>query len=304
MRNNIVAAALACSGLAALTIVPAHAHVVVGDRVFPVTLTLDDPGVADEATLPQFVYQPGPGGQDLYQFQWEYDKTITPSTALIYNQGWDVLHQPGMKAATGFENAVITGKWQSITIPRSETVVSLGVMREFGGNEATQNIGGDATGATAPTLYFGQGWGSLPIGFLRPLAITGELSYSIPDRRLNSNGDNSGQPFFWAGGLSLQYSIPYLQSQVKNIGLPDFFGRLIPLVELDWFSPAAGPAHGLPETLTVAPGVIYMGRAFQVGVEALIPANTAAGPHVGAIVQVHFFFDDLFPNSIGKPIFH
>jgi hypothetical protein len=294
-------AALACAGLLAAH--PALAHVVVGARVFPVTLTFDDPGVGDEATLPQFVYAPGPSGQNEYQFQWEYDKTITATTALIYNQGWDVLHQPGMKTLTGFENAVITGKWQSITIPGSETVASFGVMHEFGGNSATQNIGGDATGATLPTIYAGQGLGALPIGMLRPFALTGELSYRIPDVRLNSAGNNNGQPFYWAGGLSLQYSIPYLQSQVKHFALPGFASRLIPLVELDWFSPAAGPASGYPETLTIAPGVIYMGDTYQVGLEALIPGNKAAGPHVGAILQVHFFFDDMFPDTLGRPLF-
>ena len=41
----------------------------------------------------------------------------------------------------------------------------------------------------------------------------------------------------------------------------------------------------------------------SVGVEALIPANKAAGPHVGFILQVHFFLDDLFPKTIDKPIF-
>lgn len=303
MRNTCPVVTLACAGVAALSITPAQAHVVVGNRVFPVTLTFDDPGVGDEATLPQFVYPPTPGGEERYQFQWEYDKTITPTTAIIYNQGWDILQQQGMKTHTGLENAVLTGKWQAITLPRTETVISLGVMHEFPGSAATQSIGGNETGATLPTFYFGQGLGALPIGLLRPLAITGELSYSIPDHRLNTTGDNGGQPFFWAGGLSLQYSIPYLQSQVKNIGLPDFFGRMIPLVEMDWFSPAGGPAPGFPETLTVAPGVIYMGDTYQVGVEALIPANSAAGHHVGVIMQVHFFFDDIFPNTLGKPLF-
>ncbi len=303
MRNALPAVALACAGVAALNAAPAQAHVVVGNRVFPVTLTFDDPGVGDKSTLPQFVYPPTSDGQTRYQFQWEYDKTITSTTAIIYNQGWDILQQQGMKTHTGLENAILTGKWQAITLPRTESVISLGVMYEFGGSAATQSIGGNETGATLPTFYFGQGLGPLPIGLLRPLAITGELSYSIPDHRLNTTGDNGGQPFFWAGGLSLQYSIPYLQSQVKNIGLPDFFGHMIPLVELDWFSPAAGPAPGLPETLTVAPGVIYLGNTYQVGLEALIPANRAAGSHVGVIFQVHFFFDDMFPNTIGKPIF-
>jgi hypothetical protein len=89
---------------------------------------------------------------------------------------------------------------------------------------------------------------------------------------------------------------------VKDYGLPAFVGRLIPLVELDWSSPAFGPAVANPMKLLVAPGAIYLGETFQVGLEALIPANKAAGERVGVILQVHFFFDDLFPNSLGKPI--
>jgi hypothetical protein len=46
-----------------------------------------------------------------------------------------------------------------------------------------------------------------------------------------------------------------------------------------------------------------MGDTYQVGLEALIPGNKAAGPHAGFIAQVHFFFDDMFPNTLGKPLF-
>lgn len=303
MRYEFGAAALGAACLLPIVTSPAQAHVVAGDRVFPVTLTFDDPGVGDEVTLPQFVYQPGQSGSNQYQFQWEFDKTITPTTALIYNQGWDVLTAAGAKTYRGPENATVTAKWQSLTIPDTETVASLGIIREIGGGYATTNIGGDSTGATSPTVYMGQGFGALPIGLARPLAITGELNYNVPDRRLNAAGDNGGQPYSWTGGLSLQYSMPYLQSNVKHFDIPDFFSRLIPLVELDWFSPAGGPAHGMPETLTVAPGFIYIANTYQVGVEALIPGNSAAGPHVGLIVQVHFFLDDIFPKSIGRPIF-
>lgn len=301
MSRSLRAALLAGAGV--LGMHAAQAHVIVGVRVFPVTLTFDDPGVADEATLPQVVFQPGPAGQNVYQLQWEYDKTITPTTALIYNQGWDVLQQPDMKLRTGLENVFITGKWQAYTAASTESVVSLGVIREFAGGYATQTIGGDTYGATAPTIYFGQGAGLLPAPMLRPFAITGELSYVIADRRLDSAMDNNGSPNFWSGGISIQYSIPYLQSQVKDFGLPDFIGRLIPLVEFTWFSPAEAPAGGLPATLTIAPGAIYMADSYQIGLEALVPGNRATGPHVGGIVQLHFFLDDLFPNSVGKPLF-
>jgi hypothetical protein len=290
------------AALLSLVAAPASAHVVAGARIFPVTLTFDDPGVGDEATFPQLIWQPGAGPSNQYQLQWEFDKTITPTTALIYNHGFDYLQAAGSKNHSGFENVVITGKWQAYTLPEHEFVASLGVIRELSGNVQTQNIGGDQYGSTAPTLYVGKGLGDLPIGAFRALAVTGELSYVIPDRRENLAASNNGSPASLRGGLSVQYSIPYLQAQVKDYGLPAFVGRLIPLVELDWSSPAFAPAFGNPMTLTVAPGVIYLGDTFQIGLEALIPANQAAGQRVGVLMQVHFFFDDLFPKTLGKPI--
>ena len=89
---------------------------------------------------------------------------------------------------------------------------------------------------------------------------------------------------------------------MRHFALPDFVSRLIPFVELDWFTPAAGPAPFYPETITIAPGVIYVGNMYQVGLEALMPGNKASGPHLGAILQVHFFFDDMFPKTPGRPL--
>ena len=40
----------------------------------------------------------------------------------------------------------------------------------------------------------------------------------------------------------------------------------------------------------------------QFGVEAIIPATKASGKNVGIIAQLHFYLDDLFPNSIGRPL--
>lgn len=294
-RAATAALALACAGQ------PAIAHTIAGVRVFPVTLTLDDPGVADEATLPQVVWQRGAGPSSSTQFQWEWDKTITPTTALIYNQGFDWLRAAGSKARTGFENAVVTGKWQAWTNAEHEFVLSLGLQREFPGGAATQGIGGDRFGATAPVLYAGKGLGDLPVGALRPLAVTGELIYVLPDRALNLAGDNSGSPRSWNAGLSVQYSLPYLQSQVIDLGLPDFLAHLIPLVETTWTSPAA-KTIGSPATLQFAVGAIYMAGSYQIGLEALIPGNKAAGTNVGVIGQVHVFLDDLLPNSLGRPL--
>ena len=316
---GLTAAALLCGSAAA------SAHVVAGARVFTVTLTIDDPGVAEEVYLPAFTYlrngaEGGSGPSHDYDFGFEYDKTITPHTALIFNDGYDVQQTNGAKTQAGFENLFITGKWQAFTNAEHEFVASLGIIREFGGT-GTSHTGGDRYGSTAPTGYFGKGLGDLRIGLARPLAITGELSYIIADRELKQTGPsaqapstnsapftsgiaaqfNNGNNNSWSGGLTLQYSIPYLQSQVKDVGLRGILSDLIPVVEVDWTSPASSPSSQ-GTTWTVAPGAIYLTEWGEVGVEALIPLNRATGTTMGAVALVHLFLDDLLPNSLGKPL--
>ena len=324
MKHAFKAASLACAGLL-LHAAPAAAHAVAGARVFPVTLTLDDPGVADEASLPTVTYQRsgadgGTGATHEYDLGVEFDKTITEDFGFAVNDGWDIFQTAGSRTQTGFENLFVTAKYQVYVNADHEFIASVGVIREFG-RSGTQHTGADQYGSTAPTGYFGKGLGDLPIGILRPLAVTGELSYQVADRELKalpapsvagmgaSQGSdlalqyNNGASNAWAGGFSVQYSLPYLQSQVRDLGLPHLIGGLVPVVEVTWSSPASSPSSS-GTTWTVAPGVIYLGDTFQAGIEALIPANQAAGSNVGAIAQMHFFFDDLFPHSLGKPIFN
>jgi hypothetical protein len=48
--------------------------------------------------------------------------------------------------------------------------------------------------------------------------------------------------------------------------------------------------------------IIWAGKYFQIGDEAVIPVNSGTGGDVGFIAQLHFYLDDLFPPSIGRPL--
>jgi hypothetical protein len=219
-----------------------------------------------------------------------------------------------MKTANGWNNLAATLKYKPYVNAEHEFMLSLGVVRNFartgatGSNGAT--LGNDDSSSTAPTLYFGKGFGDLPIGWARAFAITGELSYQIADKKLKLTGidPDTGNLLFnngtwnqWSGGVSLQYSIRYLSAQVKDYGPPEFVNKLTPLVEVAWSSTASQPNQGNTQYL-IATGFNYTAAGYAVSVEALIPANKQTGSHIGAIAQLHFYFDDLFPRSLGKPI--
>ena len=81
--------------------------------------------------------------------------------------------------------------------------------------------------------------------------------------------------FFY--GFAIEYSIPYLQSEVKDIGLGPPFNRLIPLVEFALTTPFNRGYRRHQTTGTVQPGVIWAGQYFQVGAETIIPTNSLSG---------------------------
>lgn len=305
---------------------PAAAHAIAGARVFPVTLTIDDPGVADEASIPTFTYQRlgadgGPGPTYQYNVSAEFDKRITEHLGVGVNDGVTVQSTVHDKTRVGLQDINITLKYQAFVDGPHEAILSLGVIREFG-RTGTVHLGADQYGSTTPTAYFGKGMGDLPVPWLRPFAITGTAGFTIADKELKAIGQpgptdtgtasgltglaaqtfNNGYSNRWTGGLSLQYSLPYLRSQVKDYGLPDFVNRLIPLVEVAYSSPASKPSN-LGTQVVYAPGVLYEGDSYQVGAALLVPANQASGRNVGFISQLHLFFDDLFPTSLGKPLF-
>jgi hypothetical protein len=66
---------LMCAALTCVAMLPspAHAHAIAGDRVFPSTMAIDDPGVGDEANL-QFGHVRVPG-DDGDQSKRKYQRT-------------------------------------------------------------------------------------------------------------------------------------------------------------------------------------------------------------------------------------
>jgi hypothetical protein len=308
----------------AIAIIPlskSAAHEIVGNRFFPATLGIDDPGVNDELSVPtisSFKTGDDPSFRQL-DFSAEFSKRITEAFAISIATTYSHLGAPGGPTglgANGFQNLETTFKYRVFKNPEHEFVMSVGLSIEWGGTGAA-GVGADPFNTYTPTLYFGKGLGDLPdsLSWIRPVAVTGQVGYAIPGRTSTttfgfdpdtglSTADVEFQPRMLNWGGTIQYSMPYLKSSVIDLGLPDFVNHLIPLVEATLQTPVSNTfTSGTVTTGTINPGVIWVGNTFQVAVEALIPINRQSGSNVGVIAQLHLYLDDIDPRGIGKPIF-
>lgn len=300
MREPIL---LGCSaGLAAALCAlaqPAAAHAIVGNRFFPATIATDDPGVADELSLPTVSsFKTGDAAREI-DVAGEYSKRLTSRLGVSFGETWTQVKSPDGGKAQGFQNLDTTIKYQFVASPEHEAIVAVGLSAEWAQTGADQ-IGAERHSTFTPTLYFGKGAGELSeaLAWARPFAVTGLVGYALPSR---SHDGPDANPRVLRYGVALEYSLPYLSSHVKDLGLPDFVNHLTPLIEASFETPVANTADRRT-TGTVNPGLIWSGRRFQLGAEATLPINRQSGRGAGFLVQVHFFIDDLFPRSIGRPI--
>jgi hypothetical protein len=310
------------------------AHGFAGKRFFPTTLTIDDPFVSDELSfLVNHIKEPGEGEEPptlSTEIAGEFSKRITPSLGLSIGGEFRHLNPDEGTTENGFGNLELGTRYQIFTSAQHEALLSLGLEVEIGGT-GSRSVGAESFSTFSPAVLFGKGFGDLPEGlsFLKPLAITGILGVNVPTRSKNvsthvheASGEPAGgaddegttadtmelhreverNPVTLSWGFTVQYSLQYLQAFVKDVGLGAPFDRLIPLVELP-LETCLNRGCGGRTTGSVNPGLIWFGKYLQLGIEAAIPINDRSGKNVGVRGLVHFFIDDLFPQSLGRPIF-
>ena len=223
MASRYLAAALAASLAFYAWPALASAHGLAGKRFFPSTLTIDDPFVADELSLPTFLHIKEPGGQAT-SISGEFSKRIFPDLGLTLEGEWNLLDPADNgRTESGFGNLEVSLKYQFFTSAVHEAILSAAFGWEAGGT-GRKKAGAESFDVFKPALLFGKGMGDLPeaLKWLRPLAVTGIVEGVLPTR--------SGNKTF-------------------------------------------------------------------------IVNDERTGKNVGIRGQVHFFLDDLFPTTIGRPLF-
>jgi hypothetical protein len=302
---TLVALCIAIPGIAG-------AHGFAGKRFFPATLATEDPFVADELSLPTVFHQKSPASADEPAsretgFAIDVSKRITENFGVGMGTTYKVIRPDGRDTQRGFDNLGVSVKYTFYQDDLHEAIASAGVDWDIGGTGA-RRAGAESFSTIAPGVFFGKGFGDLPAAMklLRPLALTGQVGVGIPRRSSTAMTGDDGDieiernPHTLEWGFSIQYSLPYLQSFVQDVGIRSPFNRMIPVVEIAMSTALDRGASAT--TGTINPGIIWAGQAIQWAVEAVIPLNDRSGNSVGVLAQLHFFLDDLFPQTLGRPL--
>lgn len=299
----------AVAGAALLPSGHALAHGFAGDRFFPATIQTDDPFVADEATAGTLTKNPdNPAGGQSYSYEFDISKRITRNTDFTAAYQWNYFQPKNQAAHYGFGTLTIGQQYQLFIDNTHEAMALIGLQESLGHTGAVNHGGADDHTTLAPTFDFGKGFGDLPesLPYLRPFAITGNLSVDFPTR-VNSNGALNQNVF--NAGFAIEYSLEYLQHHVRDVGISRPFDHLIPLVEITSATPlnrgsVAGTTNGngFATTGVIAPGLIWSGQYYQIGAEFIIPYGEGQGHGIGGLLQFHLYLDDMFPHSIGRPL--
>jgi hypothetical protein len=318
MKFTLAAAPLTLA-LVVLGSFPVCAQEQIGRRVFSDTLVIPEPFVEDELAFPAIlhVWRPRSGDEPralATTVDAEIKKRLTSNLELSVSGAWNRLAPEGGSQRTGFDNMEIGLKYQLLRNEAHEAIASVALEWEVGGT-GSRAVGAEPFHTLSPAVLFGKGLGDLPdaLAPLRPVAVTGALGGILPlgsavTRRATLEGNTAlvqgseRQPHAVTWGLVLEYSLSYLTTYVRDIGLPVPLSRMVPLVEFDFQTAVDRGAAG-KTTGTINPGVVWVGSTVQLGIEAVIPVNDRSGVNVGVRAFARFALDEIFGGRLGQPLF-
>jgi hypothetical protein len=290
----------------------------VGDYFFPSTLATTVPTPADFFNPPGFTLLPSTAVAREVDIPTTYSKLITPNWGVTVTETYRILEQGNTGTRQGFDNLTLGTQYQLYTNAEHQFVFTVGGTAALGGT-GSPNV--DTSYSTlTPTAYVGKAFGDLPasMAWLRPVALTAQVGVAVPTQSTtlaitpltSTVTEPTGAtavtetviPSILQWGFALEYSL--LTTSYSGGGRKGsrYSEGWVPLVEFALRTPLGGALAG-QTTGTVNPGVLWVGRYLQFGVEAIVPINGLSGHDIGVRAQAHLYLSEILPDTLGKPIF-
>jgi hypothetical protein len=292
------------------------AHGTVGDYTFIEPMVAEDANPKNEFVIARPQWTRGAEGRE-FNLGFSLEKVIVPAPASMSDgvpggglvsieiaESWNYLSPKNdsptepVPPASGFGEMEIMPKWAFWTLPEHEMRFTLALEIDLPiGNAAVEEQHHTQMG---PVFLWAKGFGrDLPrsgfLQYLRPLAMQGDFGY-VP-----ALGGATWHEMF--ADNVIEYSLPYLTHNVKDIGLPWPLRNMYPFVEFNYSQLITGPSGETFPQIKITPGIAFMNYYFQVSAGTQFALNQATVPnnHAAVLGLVDLFIDDIVPQTNWTP---
>lgn len=288
----------------------AFAHGTVGDYTFLEPIVADDANPKNEFDILRPEEHWTADGRQ-FSLGFSFEKVLIPAPESVSNgtpggglvsievaSAWNYL-SPRMGAPlSGFDDLELLPKWAFLTIPEHEFRLSLGpkfILPTGNPSVETQNHT-----QLGPEFLWAKGWGDLPnhgwLKYLRPFGFQGDVGY------LPALGGATWHEMF--ADNVIEYSLPYLSNNVKDLGLPWPLRNLYLYTEFNYDQLITGPPGQTFPHILITPGIAFMNYYVELSVATQCALNRAAvrDNHAAVIGLLDIFIDDVFPWTNWTPM--
>ncbi len=273
-------------------------HGVIGKRLFVEPIATEDANIFSEYDLVIPSYIKGEEGDEL-ELGTSFTLRLTERLGVEIEAEWTARNPDEGSSDTLFNNIELVMKYVAHTDPRREWIATAALIVELPVGENDEEVDNFTSFGTG--IFYGKGMGNLPesLKFFRPFMLQGDF---VVEHGLTNDVEESANTLKY--DVALYYSLPYLQQFVKDVGIPAPFSRLFPMIELNVEQVLNGEDRGDREVF-IRPGFMWVGKSVQVGLAAIVPANSKAREEAdyGVTGIISLFLDDYFPKQFKDPFF-
>ncbi len=222
----------------------------------------------------------------------------SPLVSIEIGSAWNCVSPRAGASLSGFDDLELLAKWAFLTVPEHEFRLSLGARFLLPtGNPSVQAQNHTQLG---PELLWAKGWGDLPNGglfrYLRPFGFQGDFGY-VP-----ALGGAAWHEMF--ADNVVEYSLPYLSNNVKDIGLQWPLRNMYLYTEFNYDQLITGPPRRTFPQILITPGLAFMNRYLELSVATQCALNHASvrDNHAAVLGLLDLFIDDIFPWTNWTPM--
>ncbi len=277
--------------------ISAFAHGVVGDYVFLEPIVTQDPTPANELDIlqPSWVRSSDANtysiASSVEKILW-LDSNDMPRFSVGGGDSWNYVSSYHGRSLNGLNDLTLFAKYAFYYSLEHEFLMSIALQLQLPIGD--KDIQAENHTSMGPVFLWEKGLGDLPnrslLKYLRPLGVQSDFGY-VPAL----SGHTNHHLF---SDAVIEYSLPYLSNNVKDIGLPRPFRNMFLFNEINYDQLITGPSGETFPTLLATPGVAYVSYHFEVALATQFALNNASrsGNHAAVLGLLDIFYDSLLPK--------